>query len=234
LHQLDLDTLRSIVRSFIAVYPRGYAILATNSLETPVIGLVARRNDERFDLAQIRTRLSQTSVAKSAAQLGVDDDLALLGAFIADPRALERFAGDAPINTDDRPVVAYRAPRVVYASHSLPRDRLLQLLRQVEIAPDTLVAATDTIWTARLSAYWSARNRFLEVGRDVQPTSDVERMLAQVREPLLGVLRISPDFKPAYAPLLRMASALGERDPVAARALRAELARVQPSITATQ
>ena len=57
-------------------------------------------------------------------------------------------------------------------------------------------------------------------------------MLAQVREPLLAVLRISPDFRPAYDPLLRMASALGERDPVAARALRAELARVQPSITA--
>ena len=37
LHQLDLDTLRSSVRSFVDVYPRGYAILATNSLETPVV-----------------------------------------------------------------------------------------------------------------------------------------------------------------------------------------------------
>lgn len=234
LHQLDLDTLRSIVRSFIAVYPRSYAILATNSLETPVIGLVARKNDERFDVAQVRARLSQATVADNAAQLGIDDDLALLGAFIADPGALERFAGDAPLNTDDRPVVAYRAPRLVYASHSLPRDRLLDLLRQVDIAPAALVAATDAGWTARLSAYWSARDRFIEVGRDVQPTADVERMLAQVREPLLDVLRISPDFRPAYDPLLRMAAALSERDPVAARALRAELARVQPSITAAQ
>ena len=59
-------------------------------------------------------------------------------------------------------------------------------------------------------------------------------MLAQVREPLLGVLRISPDFRPAYDPLLRMANALNERDPAAARALLADLARVQPSITAAQ
>jgi spermidine synthase len=53
-----------------------------------------------------------------------------------------------------------------------------------------------------------------------------------VREPLLGVLRISPDFRPAYEPLLRMASVLGERDPAAAQALRADLARLQPAITA--
>ena len=57
----------------------------------------------------------------------------------------------------------------------------------------------------------------------MQPTSDVRRMLAQVREPLLAVLRISPDFRPAYDPLLRMAAALGRVDPAAARALLAEL-----------
>jgi spermidine synthase len=55
-----------------------------------------------------------------------------------------------------------------------------------------------------------------------------------VREPLLGVLRISPDFKPAYDPLLRMANALNERDPAAAHALLADLERVQRSITAAR
>ena len=59
-------------------------------------------------------------------------------------------------------------------------------------------------------------------------------MLAQVREPLLDVLRISPDFRPAYDPLLRMATALNESDPAAAQALLADLARVQVSITAAQ
>jgi spermidine synthase len=234
LHQLDLDTLRSIVQSFIAVYPRGYAILATNSLDTPVIGLVARRDDERFDLGQIRARLMSATVVRSSAELAIYDELALLGAFIADSHALERFAANAPINTDDRPVVAYSAPRLVYAANSLPRDRLLDLLKQVDIAPSELVDSADAGWNARLSAYWSARNRFIEVGRDVAPTTDVEQMLAQVREGLLGVLQISPDFRPASEPLLKMAAALKERDPAAARALLAELARVQPMITASK
>jgi spermidine synthase len=229
LHQLDLDTLRSIVRSFIEVYPRAYAILATNSLETPVIGLVARNGDAGFDLQQIRARLAGSNVADNAASLAIGDDLALLGTFIAGPAALEHFAGDAPINTDDRPIVAYRAPRLVYSADSLPRDRLLDLLRQVTIAPGDVIQSADAGWNSRLAAYWSARDRFLEVGCDVRPTSDVERMLAQVREPLLGVLRISPDFTPAYDPLLRMANALSDSDPAAARALLADLARLRPT-----
>jgi spermidine synthase len=54
-------------------------------------------------------------------------------------------------------------------------------------------------------------------------------MLAQVRAPLLSVLRISPDFRPAYDPLLRMATHLAARDVDAARALLVQLAEIQPA-----
>ena len=42
LHQLDLATLRSIVRSFLAAFPQGTALLASYSLDTPVLGLDRR------------------------------------------------------------------------------------------------------------------------------------------------------------------------------------------------
>jgi spermidine synthase len=50
-----------------------------------------------------------------------------------------------------------------------------------------------------------------------------------VREPLLSALSISPDFRPAYDPLLRMAVALSRSDPPAARELLSELIRIQPA-----
>jgi spermidine synthase len=230
LHQLDLDTLRSIVRSFIAVYPQGWAMLATNSLETPVIGLVSRKNGERLDAAQIRSRLAGAALPRTPAEFGIPDDLALLGGFVAGAESLARFAGDAPLNTDDHPVVAYRAPRITYVADSLPRDRLIALLAQSKIHPDELmIPFRDAVWRARLAAYWSARDRFIELGRNVQATSDVRRMLAQVRAPLISVLQISPEFRPAYDPLLRMAIALGGIDADAARGLLTELRRAQPS-----
>lgn len=63
----------------------------------------------------------------------------------------------------------------------------------------------------------------------------VVRVLSQVAEDtvytfalLLSVLRVSPEFRPAYDPLLHMAAALSPTDLPAARALLRELATAQP------
>ena len=231
LHQLDLETLRSIVRSFMTVYPQGSALLATSSLETPVIGLISRRDGEPFDLEDVRGRLSAAK-AFGAESFGIFDDLSLLGSFIAGPRFLAAFAGEAPLNTDDRPIVAYRAPHITYVPDSTPRDRLLALLQAAEISPAELLgehSSTSADWATRLIAYWTARNEFIAAGREVRTSSDVREMLAQVRDPLLGVLHTSPDFRPAYDPLLRMAAALSRIDRDAARSLLSELQRAQPA-----
>ncbi|HZE91117.1 MAG TPA: fused MFS/spermidine synthase, partial [Rhizobacter sp.] len=229
LHQLDLDTLRSIVQAFIAVYPQGAAMLATNSLETPVLGLVARADAGRFDLARLREHLGERMRPQQLADFGIADEFALLGGFVAGPQALARFAGDAPVNTDDHTVVAYRAPRITYAPDSLPRDRLSLLLGELDLEPAQLIdVGPDAASAQRLAAYWAARDRFIEAGKNVRPSGDPQRMLSQVRGPLLAVLRISPDFRPAYDPLLRMAVALARTDAAGARALLVELQQAQP------
>jgi len=230
LHQLDRETLRSIVQAFLAVYPGGVALLATHSLDTPVLGLVAHADGRRFDPAALQARLAGVALPRPAADFGLHDTLAVLGSFVAGPRALAQLAGDAPVNTDDHPVVAYLAPRITYVPDSLPRDRLMALLRGWQLAPDELLApGADAAWAPRLAGYWAARQRFIEAGVGVQPSADVQRMLAQVRAPLLDVLRLSPDFRPAYDPLLRMAGALARTDAPAARALLAELVQRQPA-----
>jgi spermidine synthase len=229
LHQLDLDTLRSIVQSFLVVYPDGFAMLASNSLDTPVIGLIGRADDGRFDVAALRERLVSAKLPENLAHIGIEDDFALLGGFVAGPKALRQFAGNFAVNTDNHPIVAYRAPHITYAPDSLPRERLIALLHELSIEPAELVgSAHEKNWDRRLAAYWQGRNRFIESGRNVRPSSDAREMLAQVREPLLSVLRISPDFRPAYDPLILMATSLAQTNVSAARTLLAELTRLQP------
>jgi spermidine synthase len=63
----------------------------------------------------------------------------------------------------------------------------------------------------------------------VKPTYDARAMLAQVRDPLLSVLHISPDFRPAYDPLLRMAYGIAPSDSAAARSLLTQLKEEQPA-----
>lgn len=233
LHQMDLDSLRSIVASFLAVYPRAWAILATYSLETPVIGLVARRDGEPLDAAQLRERIARSRFPGGALAFGVQDELALLGGFVAGPAALQRFSADAPRNTDDRPVVAYRAPGVAYAADSKPSERLMALVRELRVAPEELLSEADKASSAgalpaRMERYWRARDRYLEIGLGVRPTGDAHEMLRQVREPLLEVLRFSPEFRPAYDPLLRMADALSDTAPAESGSLLRALRDAAP------
>jgi spermidine synthase len=230
LHQLDLDTFRSITKSFLSVYPQASALIASNSLETPVIGLIGQRDVVRIDVDAVRAHLARVTTINGLTDIGIEDEFALLGSFIAGPAALDRFAGDADINTDDRPIVAYRAPRITYAPDSRPRDRLIALLQASFVRPEDIVSPlTDNASQSRLAAYWLARNQFIEAGRDIVPSHDARQMLAQVHEPLLSVLRISPDFRPAYDPLLRIAVALAQTDVDSSRALLSELSLSQPS-----
>jgi len=230
LHQLDLATLRSIVASFQAVYPQGWALLANYGLDTPVVGLVARADDRGFDEAELRTRLAHAGPVYRLEAMGIEDEWALLGSFIAGPEALRQFAGHASLNTDDRPVVSYRAPRITYEPDSLPRDRLIELLGFLSVRPAPLLSTPhDADVDARLDAYWKARDRFIQAGLRVQPSSDPVAMLAQVRAPLLDVLTLSPDFRPAYEPLLRLAVAVAPAEPALARQLLQDLMQRVPS-----
>ncbi|HEV6964995.1 spermidine synthase, partial [Roseateles sp.] len=98
LHQLDLDTLRSITAAFLQAFPDGAAALASNSLDTPTVGLIGRQGGTRFQ--------PRAAWPELAGRFGLGDDFAVLGSFIADAPALRRLAGSAPLNTDDRPWVA--------------------------------------------------------------------------------------------------------------------------------
>jgi spermidine synthase len=232
LHQLDLDSLRSIVAAFLAVHPQAVAVLATHSLDTPVVGLVGRAPglDWRPEVLQARLAAAQASTALAGLQL--DDAWAAPGSVLADADALRRFAGDARPNRDDQPVVAYRAPRLRDRPGDGPRERLHALVEQLQADPAAVFGpprgAGDAAWQARVAAYWAARDHYLAAGTRVRPAADLQRMLAQVREPLLDTLRLSPDFRPAYDPLLRMAQALRRDDPGAARALLAALHDASP------
>jgi spermidine synthase len=238
LHQMDLATLRSIVAAFIRAYPGAVAVLASNSLATPVIGLIAHPDRQRFDAAAVRQRLAAPQGAARRAELGFSDEFAVLGSLVAGPAALARFAAGAPANTDDRPLVAHRAPLATYAPEAAPAQRLIDLLAGFQTDTESLATPPPTlsddavlVWRQRLAAYRAARQRFIEIGVGVRPDADPARMLAQVEQPLLGVLRQSADFRPALDPLLAMAVAVAATEPLHARRLLGDLIALRPDRT---
>ena len=116
--------------------------------------------------------------------------------------------------------VSYRDPRITYASDSLPRDRLIALLHEVEITPDELMVSwpEDEQWRSRLSTYWAARTGSSKSAATYGRPRTRAGCWHNFASQSVG-LADQHDFRPAYDPLMQMARGLVRMDPAAARSV---------------
>lgn len=230
LHQLDLATLRLIVRSFLAVFPDATLSMGNYNLVTPILALSGHRDGARPSLARLAERMADAPLAEPLARVGLGDPFAVFGRHMAGAEALAAFAGPGPLNTDDHPRVLFEAPRTVYAPLGSHADRLLGLVARFEPDP-AAVARLDggpADFAPRLRAYWRARDAFLAFGRSVSVTGDIRRDARAMAPRLLEIVRMSPDFREAYDPVLAIARALAGVRPEAALQLLAALDAAHP------
>ncbi len=121
-YQLDEATLKSVVATFLAVFPDAFAVLADDNLGFPALGLVG-------GAGRIETRAIAPDLARHLDTLGMNSDFQRFGHFIAGPRHLNAYAGNAPVGTDDHPHVVYLAPRFAAQRRTVAYGRLEPLLR---------------------------------------------------------------------------------------------------------
>jgi spermidine synthase len=233
LYQLDLETFKVIARTFLEVFPDGQAFLAHYSVDQPIVGLLGGARALRFPEKWYRKRLSGKRMRGIMAGYGYDSVYSLLGTFMAGDDALRSYIGEGSINTDESPIVLFRAPLFVYSNQGPAHQRLLALLDAFS-SPDPeavlaeVVTEEDHVARVRLSAYWSARDSFLELGAKIDRTRDVTKLHASVSKPLLKVVRKSLDFSAAYFPLLSIAYELYPYDRDASYQLLRDLERANP------
>ncbi|UWU74000.1 spermidine synthase [Bradyrhizobium huanghuaihaiense] len=222
LYQLDMPSLRAIIRGFLDVYPNGAAWLNHYSVRTPMLALIGTRDGGHLDVDALETRLHDPMTAKVVRPLGFEAPIDLLGQYVGGPRALSAFAGEGPRNTDDYPFVTFDARRNVRALRAAPWSLLLAVMKDIQPDPSELLAGPgrDAL-SARLDAYWHARNRFLEAGASLPGDPRGAALIDAASPGLIDALRLSPEFDPAYGPLMGMArSLLGSDRAAAARLLR--------------
>jgi spermidine synthase len=230
LYQLDLPSVQAIIRSFLEVYPEGAAWLNHYSVRTPMLALIGRLDPGHLDVDALAARLRDPSVQPVVHPLGFDAAIDLLGQYVGGPHALSAFAGEGPRNTDDYPFVTFDARRNVRALTAPPWSLLLAVTRAIRPDPAELLDPSQReAWGNRLGSYWRARNRFVEAGAAL-PGDPRGRALIDAAAPdLLDALRLSPEFDPAYRPLIAMAKSLLASDPAAAARLLREINNAAPS-----
>jgi spermidine synthase len=166
-------------------------------------------------------------------QARVIDEYAILGSILSGASGLRAFVGEARANTDDRPIVVHEAPWETYAPTETPRTRLFNLVNQLHAKPQEILRDASDDSLHRFDAYWSARARYIEVGLSIQPDPDPLTMLTRLREPLLEILEQSPDFMPAFDPLLSLSRSLIKTAPGVAGEVLNALSMIRPNPSPT-
>ncbi|SNR81557.1 Predicted spermidine synthase with an N-terminal membrane domain [Pseudomonas segetis] len=149
----NIEDSRSLVRSFIDVFP--HATLWTTELHEML--LIGSLEPISLSVPDIEQRFERPQIAESLREVGIDTPAALLATWITDRKGLERFAGDAPAVTDDRPRIEY-APWV----RSKEITRVLPALLELHSAPP--LVDTDDAFRAEVANNWTRLQHFYAAG----------------------------------------------------------------------
>jgi len=114
---LDSD-LRMIVRTFGSVFP-DMEIWQSHAGDIMLIGYNSRTGP--LHKAYVNN-LTMEAVRTLRSYLGVFEYLDLYGYFVTDADGARAFGGEAPVNTDDLPLLEFSAPRSLYLQDVLPRN----------------------------------------------------------------------------------------------------------------
>jgi spermidine synthase len=122
---LPTGDLRVILRTFSSVFPN----VRVFAVGTSLVALGSVDPFPPVDQAELARRLARPEVAGDLSGIGVRGPLELLSFFQLDDAAVRRFAGDAALNTEDRPRLEYSAPRSAFTATTGPNLKALSALR---------------------------------------------------------------------------------------------------------
>lgn len=136
LYELDTADYLAIVRAFVGVFPN--TLLFYTGEDTILLGF---RDEVALDPARIRARFAQPRVSASLGELGLTQPETILGMFVADLRHAPGLTAPGAINTDDRPIVEYSAPKSALRYTTFGTCRAL--LDNFTPLPEFLLAGLD-------------------------------------------------------------------------------------------
>jgi len=181
---LSTDDYKSIIRTFQSEFPYVMVWYVNNAIEAYTI-VIGKTEPIEVDVQRIRDKLSQPAVAGDLAQIEVLDEFDIISYFVMGPETVAQFVDGAELNTDDHPVIEFRAPRSMSRRrtwyHNLQslaemREPPLRYLRHVAHDQDSADA-----FSARLRDLYKAVSVMLQGQLIDIVTWDFERELAVYR-----------------------------------------------------
>ncbi|MCK4775201.1 MAG: fused MFS/spermidine synthase, partial [Candidatus Krumholzibacteria bacterium] len=156
---LSTTDYKTIIKTFQSEFPYVMVWYVNNSIEAYTI-VIGKADPIEIDVARLRDKLDQPKVRDDLAQIDVLDVTDILSYFVMGPETAAAFARDGGINSDDHPVIEFRAPR------SMSRRRTwfsnLRALAETRESPERYIvnaaetASGDDVFAAEFAPVFSA------------------------------------------------------------------------------
>lgn len=228
LHQLDEAVLRSITRTFLETFSETRGFLLHFNVDIPALALIGTLDPIQLPLDWFEQRLADVELRARLRGVGLERPLNLLGCFAASPGALSRFAGDAPLSTDNHPVVLFAAPQFTVRRDAAPHQLLLTFLErcraETKELSSVLPGGSDKSLVANLEDFIAARDLYLK-----GLVEEAAGRLPVAIDAYLESARRSLHFTAGYARCVTIIQVMAGTDREQARKLFQRLEQAQPA-----
>jgi spermidine synthase len=156
LYQLTREEFDTIVRTFLTVFPQASLWRGDFSPDRPIVGLVGQRTPQPIDVAHVHQRLHSLPTWSRDVLLASPRGLLML--YVGNLRAVADLFATAPLNTDDRPLIEFLAPRLTRMTAAGDKDWFTGeslatfynvLEERLRGIPDPLLPLSDEVVAAR-------------------------------------------------------------------------------------
>ena len=144
-YDISRDDLRSIVATFLSVFPEGTLWLVGDA-DVLLVGSIGSL-DQR--IAGIATAWQRPGVASDLASVGAADPFAVTSLFVAQGAALREWANGAPLQTDDRTQLEFSGPRHIFGPSRDDNAASLRELSDRSPKPPAVTAAMTAVAAGR-------------------------------------------------------------------------------------
>jgi tetratricopeptide (TPR) repeat protein len=133
LYGMDAESVRSVVKTFATVFPH-ITLWANPSAATSL--LIGTNQPISIDVASLARRFERPPVRADLARIEAVHPWTLLAGFLFNEQAVAAYANAAPLNTDDRPLLEFAAPKALYLdTHTYPANLLALLAHRKAMQP---------------------------------------------------------------------------------------------------
>lgn len=124
LYGMSPENLKIVIRTFINVFPYTYVI---SSIPHTDILLLGSKEPFYLNMDRIKARMTDPLIKDDLAdeRVGIQTIYELISRVRLGPDDVKRLAGKGPVNSDDRTIVSYLAPKEMYSDFRFDNEEML-------------------------------------------------------------------------------------------------------------